>query len=128
MKEASRKLLEKAQESIEAAAILKREGQNTFAASRVYYAMYYVTEALLYEKGLKFKKHSAVHSAFGEQFVKTGIFDSKFYKALTKAFENRLISDYDIDVAIPREEVELMIEQADSFLRTTSQYLTKTNS
>ena len=105
MKEASQKLLEKAAESIRASEVLLREGQEVFSASRIYYAMFYVAEALLYEKGLKFKKHSAVHSAFGEQFVKTGTFDSKFHKSLVRAFENRLISDYDIDAAIPASEV-----------------------
>jgi uncharacterized protein (UPF0332 family) len=112
MKEATQKLLTKAHESIKAAEILTRERQHTFAASRAYYAMFYVAEALLYEQGLKFKKHSSVQSAFGEQYVKPGTFDAKFHKAFVRAFENRLISDYDIDAAIPPEAVQVMIEEA----------------
>jgi uncharacterized protein (UPF0332 family) len=34
--------------------------------------MFYVAEALLFEKGLQFRKHSGVHSAFGEHFAKAG--------------------------------------------------------
>ncbi|MBI4358648.1 MAG: HEPN domain-containing protein [Candidatus Omnitrophica bacterium] len=72
MKEAPQKLLIKAQESIKTAEVLLRENQTAFAASRAYYAMFYVAEALLYEKGLTFKKHGGVHSAFGEHFTKPG--------------------------------------------------------
>ena len=84
MKEAGQKLLAKAAESIKAAELLLQAKQAEFAASRAYYAMFYIAEALLYEKGLKFKKHSAVHSAFGEKFSKTGILDAKFHKTLVQ--------------------------------------------
>jgi len=40
-------LLQKAKESLEAARGLLRDGYPDFAASRAYYAMFYVTEALL---------------------------------------------------------------------------------
>lgn len=125
MKEASQKLLSKAGKSIKAAELLLEAKQEEFSASRIYYAMFYVAEALLYEKGLKFKKHSAVHSAFGELFSKTGIFDAKFHKALIKAFENRLVSDYDIDAAIPAEDVSEMAVQAREFLEAAAAYLSK---
>ncbi|OGW76580.1 MAG: hypothetical protein A3J52_02785 [Omnitrophica bacterium RIFCSPHIGHO2_02_FULL_49_9] len=125
MREASQKLLTKAEASIKATELLLEAKQAEFAASRIYYAMFYIAEALLYEKGLKFKKHSAVHSAFGEQFSKTGILDAKFHKTLVKAFENRLISDYDIDAAIPTEDVRDMTAQAREFLEAASAYLAK---
>jgi|1185.fasta_scaffold1398647_1 uncharacterized protein (UPF0332 family) len=41
------------------------------AISRAYYAMFYLAEALLAERDLEFKKHAAVHAAFGEHFTKT---------------------------------------------------------
>ncbi|OGX04086.1 MAG: hypothetical protein A3G87_03780 [Omnitrophica bacterium RIFCSPLOWO2_12_FULL_50_11] len=125
MKEAGQKLLAKAAESIKAAELLLQAKQAEFAASRAYYAMFYIAEALLYEKGLKFKKHSAVHSAFGEKFSKTGILDAKFHKTLVQAFENRLISDYDVEAAIPAGDAVSMIEQAREFLEAATDYLSK---
>lgn len=127
MKEAVQKLLEKAGQSIKAAELLLREKQAAFAVSRAYYAMFYVAEALLYEKGLKFRKHSAVHSAFGEHFIKTGIFDPKLHKALVKAFESRLISDYDVDAFIPPEEVKILIGQSLEFLQVAQRYLSQSS-
>ena len=52
------------------------------AASRAYYAMFYVTEALLLAKGLSFSSHKAVLSAFGEHFVKAGIFSRDLRRRL----------------------------------------------
>jgi uncharacterized protein (UPF0332 family) len=71
MKEYSRKLLDKAIDVIEAAELLVDREKPGIAVGRAYYAMFYIAEALLNEKGLKFNKHSAVHAAFGEQFAKT---------------------------------------------------------
>ncbi len=67
MKEASRLLLEKAQRAIEAAKTLLVDGNYPdFSTGRAYYAMFYIAEALLEEKELRFSKHGGVHGAFGE--------------------------------------------------------------
>jgi len=39
--------------------------------------MFYTVEALLLSQNLTFSKHSAVISAFGKNFVKTGIFPGR---------------------------------------------------
>ena len=43
--------------SVAAAKVLHTEGHHGFAASRAYYAMFYVAEAFLLGKGLAFSKH-----------------------------------------------------------------------
>ncbi len=62
-----RALLDKARASHEAATLLRREGYLDFAASRAYYALFYVAEALLLERGLSYSSHSAVIAAFGRE-------------------------------------------------------------
>jgi uncharacterized protein (UPF0332 family) len=44
--------------------------------------MFYAAEALLLDQDLSFSKHSAVISAFGQRFVKTGILDSSLHRHL----------------------------------------------
>lgn len=66
--------MEKGRRSLEAGRSLYSRGDYDFAASRAYYAMFYLVEALLSSLGLSFSKHSAVISAFGQHFVKTGEF------------------------------------------------------
>ncbi len=123
MKEATQKLLDKATRAVHAAETLLREGDVDFAAGRAYYAMFYGAEALLHEKGLRFRKHSGVHAAFGEQFAKSGLLDAKFHRWLLDAFDKRIQGDYGVEAVLTDEEVAAMIEQAREFLREARRYL-----
>jgi uncharacterized protein (UPF0332 family) len=91
MKEYTRQLLEKAQRAIQAAHLLL-EGGNFFdcASGRAYYVMFYTAEALLEEIELRYNKHGGVHGAFGEHYVKTGLFDQKYHRWLLNAFDQRI--------------------------------------
>jgi uncharacterized protein (UPF0332 family) len=82
-------LLRQAHDSLAAAKILDAQGYHGFAASRAYYTMFYITEAFLLGQGLAFSRHSAVHAAFGEHFVKTGVVPSEFHRYLIRGMEVR---------------------------------------
>ena len=125
MKDYSRKLLDKAIDTIEAAELLVDAGKSDIAAGRAYYAMFYIAEALLNEKGLRFTKHSGVHSAFGENFAKTNEMDTKFHRWLIDAFDKRLAGDYGVETDIETEVATHMINQAREFLEAAQEYLAK---
>ena len=99
------------------------EGDPDFAVGRAYYAMFYVAEALLHERGLGFSKHSAVHASFGEQFAKTGQLDPKFHRWLIDAFDKRLEGDYGTEIKVRPEDVTAMIAQAREFLLAAGRHL-----
>ena len=117
MKPESRRLLDKAARAIRAAETLLRESDADFAAGRAYYAMFYAAEALLFERGLQFRKHGAVHGAFGEHLVRSGILDSRFHRWLLDAFDVRIQGDYGVDAVVTLEEARAMIDQARDLLR-----------
>lgn len=73
------------------------KGHAPDAASKIYYAMFYATKALLAAEGIDVVKHSAVESAFGYHFAKPGRIDAKYHKMLMNARKIREIADYDID-------------------------------
>lgn len=123
MKSATEKLLKKAFRSIRAAEQLLAAGDVDFSASRTYYAMFYVAEALLNERELRFKKHGGVHAAFAQQFVATKQMDPKFHRWLVDAFDERIQGDYDVESAVDAEAVATMIQRAREFLQTTQRYL-----
>lgn len=123
MKRKTEQLLAKAQEAIEAAELLLKGGKNDFAAGRAYYAMFYTAEALLFEEGLEYRKHSGVHAAFGRHFVKTGVLDAKFHQYLLEAFESRLEADYGVDVRLGDSAVKELIRRAEEFLAAARTYL-----
>ena len=125
MKNYSKKLLEKAIDAIEAAEILVDHSKSDVAAGRAYYAMFYIAEALLNEKGLTFSKHSGVHAAFGENFAKTREMDAKFHRWLLDAFDKRLAGDYGVGTNIEKDVAIYMINQAREFLEAAQEYLKK---
>ena len=89
-------LITKAKDSLAAAQILIKDGYYDFAASRGYYAMFYVASALLANLGLSYSTHAAVISAFGREFAKTEKLDPKFHRWLIDAQDLRNIGDYGV--------------------------------
>ncbi len=85
--------------------------------------MFYSVEALLLSKDLSFSSHKAVIAAFGEHFVKSGIFRKELSKALIRAFEKRQISDYEYTFVITEKETKDLIKDAEVFLNSISEYL-----
>jgi uncharacterized protein (UPF0332 family) len=125
MKEATSQFLEKAARAISAAQRLLEGGDADFAVGRAYYAMFYIAEALLVERGLRFRKHTGVHAAFGQHFAKTGELDPKYHRWLLDAFDKRIAGDYGVDAAISSEEVAAVIEQAKELQQEARRYLGK---
>ena len=116
MTEDQRELLEKAQQSLHAARLLLSGGHADFAASRAYYAMFYVAEAFLEGDGLAFSKHSAVISAFGRDFARVGRVPVQFHKFLREAQDIRISGDYGAPHAVPNDKAEQVIARAQQFL------------
>jgi uncharacterized protein (UPF0332 family) len=123
MKETTRLLLEKAERAIRAGEVLRDADEAEFAAGRVYYAMRYVAEALLYERGMVFRKHTAVHAAFGKEFAKSGLLDPKFHRWLLLASDIRLQGGYQAVAHVTEEDVEAGLRQAREFLASAKSFL-----
>lgn len=119
----SAKLLEKAARAIQAAERLAADGFLEFAAGRAYYAMFYVAEAILAAKGLRYSKHGGVHAAFGEHVVKSGEMGPRYHRWLLDAFDLRVTAEYGVDVTIDEGEVARVIQQAKEFLEAARQIL-----
>ena len=85
--------------------------------------MFYAASALLASKGISRSKHSGVISAFGEQFVKTGLIEVEYVKMLGRAFEARNDSDYDITFVSDRQLAERLSGEAQRFVSRAERYL-----
>lgn len=118
-------LLHKARRSLDAAKELFSKGYYDFAVSRAYYAMFYSAEAVLLTKDLKFKKHSAVISMFGKEFVKTGKFEEKYHGYLLNAFREREKGDYDVFLFQGKEGAEEVLKNAEEFISAVEGFLRK---
>lgn len=73
------------------------------AANRLYYALFYMCEALLLKNRISTSSHSGVHRMISLHFVKTGKLDKDASALLTDVFRMRQTGDYD-DLLDWREE------------------------
>ena len=118
-------LLKKAYDSLRGAKLLAEDGLHDLAASRAYYTMFYVAEALLLGEGLSFSKHTAVIAAFGRRFARTGVVPAEFHRYLIDGQDMRTVGDYStgpgLTTAQAAEQIaraERFLDQADRLLRT----------
>lgn len=98
-------------------------GYHDVAATRAYYAMFYAATALLASEGLSRSKHSGVHSAFGQYFVKTGLFEPEYSQMLINAFQVRVNSDYNVAMIPEKPVAQSLLEDGRRFVARSITYL-----
>jgi len=116
-------LLDYADDSHAAAKVLIDGGFIGFSAAQSYYTMFYLTEALLLSKGLKFSSHSAVIAAYGKEFSKTNLLDQKFHRRLIVAEERREDGHYGASQNISDEDALESFQWAGEFIQAVKEYL-----
>lgn len=116
--------MRKAQESLRAARLLARDELYDFAASRAYYAMFYIAEAFLLEENVAYSKHSAVISAFGQKFTKTGRIPEEYHRYLIEGQESRNIGDYDTGPGLSHDQAAEQIARAAKFIHLAKRSMT----
>ncbi len=127
MKSEVRALLDKAIENLNAARLLLQNEFTEIAASRAYYTMFYVAEALLLERNLVFSSHAAVVAAYGREFAKTQALDPRFHRHLIDAESLRHSGDYGGGPVVTREQVEQALQWSEDFIAATEKFLTSDN-
>lgn len=123
MTDPARALLGKAERYIRSAELMRASGDYDSAASRLYYAMFYCAEALLFSKGLSYSSHRAVIAKFGEHFARTGELPAEMHRWLREAFDRRQQADYETVPVVKEEHVRDLQPKADEFRRLTEAYL-----
>lgn len=116
-------LVKKSRRYLSSADLLIRHGDYDSAVSRAYYAMFYMTEALLLRQGLSFSSHKAVIGALGKYFVKTGKLKKDLHKSLIDVFEKRQIGDYESQVCTDQDTAKDVLAKARSFVKEISRAL-----
>lgn len=115
--------LERARLDLRAAQANLDEGFYGVAISRAYYAMFYAVSGLLASRGLARSKHSAVHAAFGEHFVKTGLIEAQYLRHLIEALDARSDADYDAAFAGDAACAGSAIANAKDFVARVERFL-----
>ncbi len=105
-----------AAETLSAAEYLLKGGYYNDAVSRAYYAMFYAARALLSTRDLYPKGHKGLILQFGLEFIKNGVIEDTYGRALSHAKERRETVDYNIEAAMTPEEAESIVADAREFI------------
>lgn len=115
--------LKRTDECLKGAKILLKEGELHGAVSRAYYGVFHAAKAILYTKGIKAKTHSGARALFGEYIIKPGIIGKEFADILRNLFNARQLSDYEVYAELDRDEVQMLLTQAEKFLGAVREIL-----
>ncbi|MEW6040043.1 MAG: HEPN domain-containing protein [Elusimicrobiota bacterium] len=118
-------LVKKGLKSLEAAKKHLEKNEYDFVVSEAYFGMFYLAEALLVTKNLGFSRHSAVISAFGRYFAKTGEVNYELHRILIEAEKERIKGDYLYMEEITKEEAEKVLKDAEYFVAEIKKKLEK---
>lgn len=91
--------------------------------SRAYYSMFFLAEAVLMTRGICPASHRGVITLFGKHLVQTGVFPPELGRALNRAYDARLMSDYATGLTVSREEAENLLQEAKGFVAQVRAYL-----
>ncbi len=110
--------LKQAIESLEIAEVLIKLPNYPTALNRLYYSVFYSLLAVGLKYDFTTSKHSQLIGWFNKNFIATGKLESKYGKIVRKAYEYRLMADYDAFVEFEKENVEKLFMQSKDFLNS----------
>lgn len=115
--------LKVAKARLKAAKLLFEKGMLEDSVNRAYYSFFHAAKAMLNALGFDAKTHSGLISEFGLRIIKTKMLNKKFAQYFRRAFEMRESSDYEIGVVFGKEEVQLLIRNAEEFLKKARKFV-----
>jgi len=96
----------KAQNAIDEAEKVSAIGLWNIAASRLYYALFYASTAILIKKGLAAHTHAGVMAMISLHRVQQGLLSTEDIRLIRKLFSLRQEGDYEDFVEVTEEEVQ----------------------
>ena len=115
--------LERADESLQAARLLRENAMLIPAMNRIYYAMFYAVNALLARDAVAFSKHGKVKGYFNREYIKTRVFPVQAGKLYNMVFEYRQKFDY-VDLVMPdATAIDEYLQNVTGFIQTIHDHL-----
>ncbi len=87
-------------ESMQVAKQTIADGYLVSAVNRLYYACFYLVDALLFFQNIQTKSHAGAKNQFSLNFIKNNVFDTEIGQIYSELFDIRHKGDYDVFVEI----------------------------
>ena len=123
MDELSSYRLNMSEEKLRSARILLDAGQYKDSIGRSYYAIFSALRAVLAKDKVDFSKHAGVISYFQKEYLKTELFDKKYSKYISSAFQIRNNCDYDDFFIVSKEDAIEQYEHAYELYEAVKNFL-----
>lgn len=120
--------MQRADETMEEAAVLAERGFYNATINRLYYACFYATQALLLKHHIAATTHAGVKSMLGLHFVSKGIISIDHGKIFNTLFEKRHSSDYEAFAYCDKALVDDLKPLAEAFIQRIKELLEDNNS
>lgn len=112
--------LSRCKDAIREVEYLVAGGFYSSAVSKLYYACYYASVALLVANRIETQTHAGIKTMLSYHFVKTNRLDRQHAKTFFELFDLRHSNDYDDFTLCDRETVETMLPRAEEFIKAVS--------
>lgn len=115
--------IERAKETIKEAELLASQQFFNATINRLYYAVFYATQALLLKHKISAKTHAGVKTMLGLHFISKGILSKEYGKTYNSLFELRHSNDYDDFVYCDKETTDEYIPRAKEYIKAIESLL-----
>ena len=115
--------LDRADETLQEAELLAKEGYFNATVNRLYYACFYATLALLVRNGITTASHAGVKTMLGLHFVSKGLLALEHGKTFSRLFEIRHSGDYDDFVYCDQEMINEYAPKAEAFVEAVKELI-----
>ena len=115
----------RAKEAIEEVDILIKSKKFNAAATRIYYGVFYITNALLLMDNFPTSKHSQIIGYFNKNYVKERRINPKIGRFLNRAYELRTRSDYGEFIEYSEPEINSYFKEMKDFIYSVENIINK---
>ncbi|MBW6499594.1 MAG: HEPN domain-containing protein [Bacteroidales bacterium] len=114
----------RANETLKEARLLADAGYWNAAANRLYYACFYLVNALLISRKLSFNSHNGVKTEFNRTFVKSGLVSMESGKCYARVFNLRQEGDYIDFKRFEKQDIDPFFEEVQAFFKEVTPLIT----
>ena len=121
-----RNCIDKSKAALSDAEYLLKDERKDVTLNRLYYAVFYIVQALAYKENFVTSKHSQLMGWFNKKFIhEDKIFPQRMYEIYKNAFINRQEADYELLTAFDMsiDQVKTYLEDSKYFVETVEKYL-----
>lgn len=116
--------LEKSDRFMEQASLVAEQGMWDLVANRIFYSVYHAVLAMFIQDGIEARTHKGAVLVFGQKYVATGIFDSKWGKLYSKLQDLREKCDYNLVYISTAEEMNPLIKESKQMIVEIKAHIT----